>query len=43
MVINFGMIRVGEVGSVRGWLHISWPLLAYVEHFAEIHQDMVEI
>ena len=41
--MRFGMVRVGEVGSGWGFLHISWLLWTYSENFMEIHQEMNKI
>ena len=43
MVIWFGMVRVGEVGSGWGSLNFSWLLWTYAENFVQIHQDLAEL
>ena len=43
MVMRFGMVQVGEIGSACGFLKINWLLWAYAENFVKIHQDLAEL
>ena len=43
MVIRFGLVSVGEIGSGLGSLHVSWLLWAYAENFMKIHQDLAKL